>query len=80
MGRSTLTAFFDVRHELRIDFPVGAVVPRHQYRAYRMADDPALSLFTGRNAWWSGTRMLAIGVAAGTVTFMIGKMLGVTLG
>ena len=40
----------------------------------------ALSLFTGRNAWWSGTRMLAIGVAAGAVTFAIGKMLGVTLG
>jgi len=38
-----------------------------------------LSLFTGRNAWWSGTRMLSIGVAAGAVTYMIGKMLGVSL-
>jgi VIT1/CCC1 family predicted Fe2+/Mn2+ transporter len=38
-----------------------------------------LSLFTGRNAWLSGARMLAIGCAAGAVTFLIGKLLGVTL-
>ncbi len=38
-----------------------------------------LSLFTGRNAWWSGTRMLGIGCAAGAVTYVIGKALGVTL-
>ncbi len=38
-----------------------------------------LSLFTGRNAWWSGARMLGIGVAAGAVTYLIGKVLGVTL-
>jgi VIT1/CCC1 family predicted Fe2+/Mn2+ transporter len=38
-----------------------------------------LSLFTGRGAAASGARMLAIGVAAGTVTYMIGKLLGVTL-
>ena len=38
-----------------------------------------LSLFTGRNAWWSGARMLGIGAAAGAVTYMMGKMLGVTL-
>ncbi|HTD90571.1 MAG TPA: VIT1/CCC1 transporter family protein [Burkholderiales bacterium] len=39
-----------------------------------------LSLFTGRNAWWSGVRMLGIGTAAGAVTYTIGKLLGVTLG
>ena len=39
-----------------------------------------LSLFTGRNAWWSGTRMLLIGCAAGAVTYVIGKALGVSLG
>jgi VIT1/CCC1 family predicted Fe2+/Mn2+ transporter len=39
-----------------------------------------LSLFTGRNAWWSGVRMLAIGCAAGVVTYWIGKLMGVTLG
>jgi len=40
----------------------------------------ALSLFTGRNAWLGGLRMLAIGVAAGAGTYIIGKALGVTLG
>jgi VIT1/CCC1 family predicted Fe2+/Mn2+ transporter len=38
-----------------------------------------LSLFTGRNAWLSAARMLGIGCAAGAVTFLIGKLLGVTL-
>lgn len=38
-----------------------------------------LSLFTGRNAWWSGARMLSIGIAAGAVTYLVGKLLGVTL-
>ncbi len=38
-----------------------------------------LSLFTGRNAILSGLRMLAIGAAAGGVTFMVGKMLGVSV-
>ena len=39
----------------------------------------ALSLFTGRNAWLGGLRMLGIGSAAGVATFAIGKLLGVTL-
>jgi VIT1/CCC1 family predicted Fe2+/Mn2+ transporter len=39
-----------------------------------------LSLFTGRSALASGARMLAIGAAAGAVTYLIGKLLGVTLG
>ena len=38
-----------------------------------------LSLFTGRNAWLSGLRMLTIGAAAGCVTYFVGKALGVTL-
>ena len=38
-----------------------------------------LSLFTGRSAWMSGARMLAIGAAAGGVTYSIGKLLGVGL-
>ena len=38
-----------------------------------------LSLFTGRSAWMSGARMLAIGAAAGGVTYLIGKTLGVSL-
>jgi VIT1/CCC1 family predicted Fe2+/Mn2+ transporter len=40
----------------------------------------ALSLFTGRNAWLGGLRMLGIGGAAGAATYLIGKVLGVTLG
>ena len=39
-----------------------------------------LSLFTGRSAWLSGARMMAIGGAAGGVTFVAGKWLGVSLG
>jgi VIT1/CCC1 family predicted Fe2+/Mn2+ transporter len=38
-----------------------------------------LSLFTGRNALLSGLRMLAIGAAAGGVTFMVGRLLGVSV-
>jgi VIT1/CCC1 family predicted Fe2+/Mn2+ transporter len=40
----------------------------------------AISLFTGRSAWASGMRMLAIGAAAGLVTYGVGKLLGVALG
>jgi len=39
-----------------------------------------LSLFTGRNAVFSGLRMLALGGLAGAITFAIGKLAGVTLG
>jgi len=39
-----------------------------------------LSLFTGRNAIYSGVRMLALGAIAGGVTFAIGRMFGVSLG
>jgi VIT1/CCC1 family predicted Fe2+/Mn2+ transporter len=38
-----------------------------------------LSLFTGRSALYSGLRMLLIGAAAGTVTYFVGTLLGVTL-
>jgi vacuolar iron transporter family protein len=38
-----------------------------------------LSLFTGRNAWLSGLRMLTIGSVAGAVTYVIGKAIGVSL-
>lgn len=40
----------------------------------------ALSLFTGRSALYSGLRMLGIGAVAGTVTYLAGTLLGVTLG
>lgn len=39
-----------------------------------------ISLFTGRSAVRDGLRMLAIGAAAGAITYAIGSLLGVTLG
>ena len=39
-----------------------------------------MSLFTGRSAWHSGARMLAIGSAAGAITFGLGKLIGTTIG
>jgi VIT1/CCC1 family predicted Fe2+/Mn2+ transporter len=36
----------------------------------------ALSLFTGKDAWWSGLRMVLIGGGAGLVTFLVGRLLG----
>jgi vacuolar iron transporter family protein len=38
-----------------------------------------LSLFTGRSALWGGLRMLLIGAAAGTITYAIGRGVGVQL-
>ena len=38
-----------------------------------------LSLFTGRNAFYSGARMLAIGILAGATTFAIGHAIGVNI-
>jgi len=40
----------------------------------------AISLFTGRGAMASGARMLAIGACAGTLTWLLGRLLGVSLG
>ncbi|MBM3346673.1 MAG: hypothetical protein FJY55_09305 [Betaproteobacteria bacterium] len=39
-----------------------------------------ISLFTGRHAAASGLRMLAIGAAAGAITYGLGGLLGVSLG
>jgi vacuolar iron transporter family protein len=39
-----------------------------------------LSLFTGRNALYSGARMFALGAFAGAMTFAIGHFFGVVLG
>ena len=36
-----------------------------------------LSLFSGRNAFYGGGRMLLIGAAAGVATYAIGTLLGV---
>jgi VIT1/CCC1 family predicted Fe2+/Mn2+ transporter len=39
----------------------------------------ALSLFTGRNAWLGGLRMVAIGGGAGALTWFIGSLLGAAI-
>jgi VIT1/CCC1 family predicted Fe2+/Mn2+ transporter len=39
-----------------------------------------ISIFTGRNFFFSGFRMLGIGAMAAGATFLIGKLLGVTVG
>lgn len=44
------------------------------------ATGASLSLFTGRNAWLGGLRMLAIGGGAGAVTFAIGSVIGGQVG
>jgi len=40
----------------------------------------AITIFTGRSAWRSGARQLALGLAAAGITFGIGRLLGVALG
>ena len=37
-----------------------------------------VSLFTGRSAWYSGARQVSLGAAAATVTFVIGRIIGVS--
>lgn len=39
----------------------------------------SISLFTGRQAFWGGLRMLLIGGAAGMATYFIGHILGINL-
>jgi VIT1/CCC1 family predicted Fe2+/Mn2+ transporter len=39
-----------------------------------------LSLFTGRNMWYSGGRMLLLGAIAGAVTYGVGHLFGVSVG
>lgn len=36
-----------------------------------------LSLFSQRNAWWSGLRMLLMGATIGIITYLIGSLFGV---
>ncbi len=39
----------------------------------------AITLFTGRNVWFSGLRQVFFGLAAAAITFGIGKLIGVSL-
>ena len=40
----------------------------------------AITLFTGKNVWFSGFRQVLFGLAAAAVTFGIGKIIGVAIG
>jgi VIT1/CCC1 family predicted Fe2+/Mn2+ transporter len=39
----------------------------------------AITLFTGRNAFYAGSRQLLFGLAAAGLTYGIGRVIGVTL-
>lgn len=39
----------------------------------------AITLFTGKNVWYSGMRQVLFGLAAAAVTFGIGKLIGISL-
>ncbi|MFN0096594.1 MAG: VIT1/CCC1 transporter family protein [Dehalococcoidia bacterium] len=39
----------------------------------------SITLATGRNAWYSGARMLGLGMAAAAITFGVGKALGTSV-
>jgi VIT1/CCC1 family predicted Fe2+/Mn2+ transporter len=38
-----------------------------------------ITLFTGRSVWFSGTRQMLFGLAAAAVTFLIGRLIGVSV-
>ena len=40
----------------------------------------AITLFTGKNVWFSGLRQVFFGLAAAAITFGIGKLIGVSIG
>lgn len=40
----------------------------------------AITLFTGKNVWYSGARQVIFGLAAAAITFGIGKAIGVSIG
>jgi VIT1/CCC1 family predicted Fe2+/Mn2+ transporter len=79
-----------------LSFAVGAVVPLLPFLAWRgpsalpasialtaaalFGVGAAISLFSGRSAARGGLRMLLIGAAAATATFLIGRALGVAVG
>ena len=39
----------------------------------------AITLFTGRNVWFSGFRQVIFGLAAAAITFGIGRLIGVSI-
>ena len=69
-----------------LPFFLGSALPEAAYIGTGLAaaglfgTGSAMSLFTGRNPWLGGLRMLAIGAAAGATVFGIGALIGVDVG
>jgi VIT1/CCC1 family predicted Fe2+/Mn2+ transporter len=69
-----------------LPFFLGSALPEAAYLGTGLAaaglfgTGSAMSLFTGRNPWLGGLRMLAIGAAAGATVFAIGSLIGVEVG
>ena len=62
---------------LRVPGERGLVIAGTTSAAAMFMVGMAISLFTGRNAWRSGARMVLIGAGAALVTWLIGRALGV---
>jgi VIT1/CCC1 family predicted Fe2+/Mn2+ transporter len=78
-----------------IAFGIGAIIPVLPYMFIRSSNalpvsaavcglslfvvGALLSIFTGRNMAYSGLRMVVIGALAAIVTFVIGRLLGVSV-
>jgi VIT1/CCC1 family predicted Fe2+/Mn2+ transporter len=78
-----------------VAFAIGAVIPVIPYLLVRNSNvlvasalvcgvalflvGALISLFTGRNVAYSGFRMVGIGALAAGVTFLVGRVLGVTI-
>jgi VIT1/CCC1 family predicted Fe2+/Mn2+ transporter len=62
---------------LRVPDDRGLVIAGATSAAAMFGVGMAISLFTGRNAWRSGARMVLIGAGAALVTWLIGRALGV---
>jgi VIT1/CCC1 family predicted Fe2+/Mn2+ transporter len=65
---------------LGLPLPTGVAVSAAVAAVALFGVGATLSLFTGRDAWAGGLRMVAIGGGAGVVTWLIGTLLGATLG
>ncbi len=69
-----------------LPFLLGGTLPTAAYVGVALsavglfATGAAMSLFSGRNAFVGGLRMLAIGGGAGALTFTIGRLLGGVMG
>ncbi|GAB2661378.1 VIT1/CCC1 transporter family protein [Arenimonas aestuarii] len=68
-----------------VPFFAGSALPQAAYWGTGLAaaglfgTGAAMSLFSGRNPWLGGLRMLGIGAAAGATVFLIGRLIGVEL-